>query len=588
MVQLRNIEQACRRMDPPEQIVNIINLEGKTLYISSYHFAVNIYTTDKKHQLDILFGGDYAQFTSRVKRCLKVFKRYNIKLVFFQEDFSSEKSAEEDARRRTATYQKGQRHIPHVKSQSELSSPYNNWHSNVTWLSFCMYQIFKEEGVLLLEHETMENINTRAGLENAIVIASSPVQMIKHSNCQIWLRDFAFELMRKARESSTASKSRENVFRVRLYEISALTRRKLGAIYAIDTPKKDEEQNRERRHDDYSVEDLIDLMSIVKLSETTSKTGFTKPDPYAGLADGQREVLQHLKSTARLSHQLEAVIRERPAIMSSVIDDIRRPSAWQAAWPVLRIVWSMLAYESQHGTDKKLMVKLLDRVQGTDEYKIREEKLKVCNGLNEFLEMDDKKQQRRLLCEVLKLPADNIEFCFDTTQPITTDDATKEEFFVKQNQELFMLAIIYWMRYTITDDDTDTFGHLVPNIIESLIFMALFEQPRIEISGLGAAPVVNQSDDGLFMLHSIAQIRCILAALNQLNRITDSPFDPLDITQWKGNTLFKVLKYRTEHSSMDALFSGHPASFQNNFEAALIAIDHCCDDDAVSTSDAQE
>merc|ERR1711976_919935 len=99
-------------MNPPEQIVKLTDIRGKTLYISSYHFAVNVYTIDRKYPLDILFGGDYSQFSGRIKRSLKVLKKYEITPIFYQEEFSSEKSVEEDAARRSSTYDRGQELIP--------------------------------------------------------------------------------------------------------------------------------------------------------------------------------------------------------------------------------------------------------------------------------------------------------------------------------------------------------------------------------------------------------------------------------------------------------------------------------------------
>ena len=108
MVFLREVEDLCKVMNPPEQIVKLTDIRNKTLYISSYHFAVNVYTIDRKHQLDILFGGDYQQLAARIRRSLKVLKKYNITPVFYQELFSSEKSVNDDSARRTSTYERGQ------------------------------------------------------------------------------------------------------------------------------------------------------------------------------------------------------------------------------------------------------------------------------------------------------------------------------------------------------------------------------------------------------------------------------------------------------------------------------------------------
>lgn len=62
MVHLNEVADLCKVMTPPEQVLNLTNLKHKTLYISSYHFAINVYTVDRKHPLDVLFGGDYSAF----------------------------------------------------------------------------------------------------------------------------------------------------------------------------------------------------------------------------------------------------------------------------------------------------------------------------------------------------------------------------------------------------------------------------------------------------------------------------------------------------------------------------------------------
>ena len=169
MVYLKEVEELCDLMKPSQKIARLTDIMNKTIYISSYHFAVNVYTIDRRHQLDILFGGDYQQLAGRIRRSLKVLKKYNITPVFYQEQFSSEKSVEEDSERRTATYERGQEFIPKSANTSDNERKFN-WHSNVSWLSFCMYQIFKEENIRLLDHETMENIHKRAANDNDAVI----------------------------------------------------------------------------------------------------------------------------------------------------------------------------------------------------------------------------------------------------------------------------------------------------------------------------------------------------------------------------------------------------------------------------------
>ena len=73
-------------------------------------------------------------------------------------------------------------------------------------------------------------------------------------------------------------------------------------------------------------------------------------------------------------------------------------------------------------------------------------------------------------------------------------------------------------------------------LLFDVVFMSLNENTKIDIKGQAqdhpkSSPnrvksvVALDNEEGMFVLHSVAQVRCVLVALNQLNKISDNPFD---------------------------------------------------------------
>ena len=197
------------------------------------------------------------------------------------------------------TYERGQEFIPKTAKVSQNERKFN-WHSNVTWLSFCMYQIFKDEGITLLEHESMENIHKKAANDSdAIVVVNNPDHILRFERCSIFLKDFAFILSRKARESS---KSEVSTFEVKVYNLTELTRRKLQIVYKIDGKHK--QKNEEKTE----FNDLLEKINCLDLNQVKN-SGDEDHDITVGenldqnskpLTDDQQSVINYLKNNARL------------------------------------------------------------------------------------------------------------------------------------------------------------------------------------------------------------------------------------------------------------------------------------------------
>ena len=260
----------------------------------------------------------YQQLASRLRRSLKVLKKYKITPVFYQEAFSSEKSVEADSERRSKTYERGQDMIPaNGTNQAVEHSRRSNWHSNVSWLSFCMYQIFKEENILLLEHETMANICEKAsGDNNAIVVTNNPDHILRFDICKVYLRDFAFILSRKATESSSISDEEvaKRTFEVKVFSFTPLTRRKLMILYEIggkiDNEKSNEKSKMKIKHENQKdFHSLVEKMNSMDISVENNgdndnsdlRYNTEKPEgDMKTLTSEQKDVIDYLKSHARL------------------------------------------------------------------------------------------------------------------------------------------------------------------------------------------------------------------------------------------------------------------------------------------------
>ena len=265
--------------------------------------------------------------------------------------------------------------------------------------------------------------------------------------------------------------------------------------------------------------------------------------------------------------------------MSSIIDDIRKPSAWNTAIPIFKAIWSMLVYECiQHDAekvDKKQIVNVLDRVDGSSEYKLKQIKLRKCEGLEVFLESDDL-EKRAMIYSMLKLDDQIAEHIFDSHEPLYFDE-NNNKICLDDKFEIILLAVIYWFK-NLSKEEMHKYDDELQIVVESIVFMAVYQKKTIDIElKTKNKPIITKdSDSSMFMMHAIAEIRCILVALNQLNKITDDPFKTFDVELWKGNALENIIRFRIENRDADLeVLLENEDLLKNQYGACIIAIEQC-------------
>ena len=116
----------------------------------------------------------------------------------------------------------------------------------------------------------------------------------------------------------------------------------------------------------------------------------------------------------------------------------------------------------------------------------------------------------------------------------------------------------------------------IATVVESMIFMAVYEKRTVNIPSKQKPVVRKDNDSAMFILHSIAEIRCILVALNQLNKITDNPFESFNVELWKGNALEKILSYRLTNEDLEVLWKENEVvDLNDQYAACLLTVEYC-------------
>ena len=186
-------------------------------------------------------------------------------------------------------------------------------------------------------------------------------------------------------------------------------------------------------------------------------------------------------TTPSPSHQLEAVVKGEPAIMSSIIDNINAPSAWNAALPIFQAIWSMLVYEWKFTENsEKQYVNVLDRVDGSSTYALKQIKLKKCEGLGSFLEYP-RPENRTLIYNILAIEPERAESVFDSGKAILKND-NNNDVFLNKKFEIILLALIFWFR-KLSENQMRVFEDELSVVVESIVFMAVHDQKKIDFGG---------------------------------------------------------------------------------------------------------
>ena len=256
----------------------------------------------------------------------------------------------------------------------------------------------------------------------------------------------------------------------------------------------------------------------------------------------------------------------------------------------------MLVYEcklssSSSENSEKQFVNVLDRVDGSSRYALKQIKLKKCEGLGSFLEYP-KLENRSLVYNILGIDSERAESVFDSGKAILKNE-NNNEVFLSAKFEIILLALIFWFR-KLSESQMRVFEDELSVVVESIVFMAVFDKKKIDIfnkkdkneaktrqTTRPKTPVISKDNkSSMFIMHAIAEIRCILVALNQLNKTTDDPFKKFDVELWKGNALEQIIRYRLENDDLEVLFEGDEnVCFQDQFGACLMAIEYCLVDE---------
>ena len=115
-----------------------------------------------------------------------------------------------------------------------------------------------------------------------------------------------------------------------------------------------------------------------------------------------------------------------------------------------------------------------------------------------------------IIYNILQLQADRAEFIFkndETNQPLLKDE-NDNEIVLDKKLEIFLLAVIFWVR-KLTKHQMHVFQDELQIIIESVVFMAIYDKKQIEIkTNDKRKPVISKDNESaMFIMHSIAEIR---------------------------------------------------------------------------------
>ena len=125
------------------------------------------------------------------------------------------------------------------------------------------------------------------------------------------------------------------------------------------------------------------------------------------------------------------------------------------------------------------------------------------------------------------------------------------------SHEIPLIAIIYWTSY-LEDEEVEKFQPQIRTIIDAFLLMVSYDSNK-DIPNMVIfdekfwSREANKTETGLFILHSLSQLRCIITALNQLNRILNQPFGDWECSRWRGKFLSRLIAHHKKCGSFKDL-----------------------------------
>ena len=235
------------------------------------------------------------------------------------------------------------------------------------------------------------------------MVGFTPRHILEFDTCNMLVRDLAYVLQYRARDKSDIEEKDRRPFEVKYFDLKSEACQKLLAIYD--------------NHAKVELDDLVDLFGSCTVNghDTSElKTYEMTVLDNENMSSDQKKMLEYLAKDSRLSHQLEAIIYGKPAIMASMIDDQARPSSWEISLPIFKVVWSLILAETDRQKHNmfgmylfKAHIEVLDRVANSVKYDIVSHDLEYVDGLWNILKLE-KSEIRTKVLEYLELDSDHV------------------------------------------------------------------------------------------------------------------------------------------------------------------------------------